>query len=45
MAQFWPKQPASRWIRDNNITLTGNAASIPSTHLINPAINGVDSLH
>ena len=45
MAQFWPKQTASRWIRDNNMTLTGNVASIPSTHLINPAINGVDSAH
>jgi hypothetical protein len=26
------KQPASRWIRDNNILLTGNQTSTPSTN-------------
>jgi hypothetical protein len=31
MAMFWQKSPSSRWIRDNNITISGNGASTPST--------------
>jgi hypothetical protein len=32
LATFYLKQPASRWIKDNNILLTGNQTSTPSTN-------------
>jgi hypothetical protein len=32
MPVFYIKQPASRWIRDNNILLTGNQTSTPSAN-------------
>jgi hypothetical protein len=31
LPQFFNKQPASRWLRDNNISIPGDGASHPST--------------
>ena len=35
MPQFFNKQPASRWLRDNNISIPGDGASHPTTNFGN----------